>query len=43
MRQRNAYDGVERTAFGEMVDDIRKFTTNNVVPEFNELKVLEVV
>lgn len=43
MRQRNAYDGVERAAFGEMVDDMRKFTTNDVVPEFNELKVLEVI
>ena len=43
IRQRNAYDGVERNAFNEMVDDIKKFTTNDVVPEFNELKVLEIV
>ncbi len=43
IRQRNAYDGVARNAFNEMVDDIRKFTTNNLVPEFNELKVLEIV
>jgi len=42
MRQRNAYDGVARSAFGEMVDDIKKFT-DVPAPEFNELKVLEIV
>jgi hypothetical protein len=42
MRQRSSYDGVARSAFGEMVDDIKKFT-NIPAPEFNELRVQEIV
>lgn len=41
IRERNAYDAA-RGALGEMVDDIKKFT-NIPAPEFNELRIQEIV
>jgi len=42
IRERNAYDGVSRTALGDMIEDIKKFS-NIPAPEFNELRVQEIV
>lgn len=42
IRERSAYDTVSRTAFGDMIEDIKKFT-NIPAPEFNELRVQEIV
>jgi len=41
VRERSAYESAIRSALGEMVEDIKKFT--NIIPEFNELRIQAIV